>query len=217
MAPSFSRVSSGALLLALAYNARPVNADFSEDVDNCKLVLDDLPADLTTDFCHDWTSGYAPEDASVTVTGPPVTITEYPDAKTCEGEGYSTTTEYPKSTPEPSEGYSAKYPDATSEPSEGYSAKYPEATSDSSKGYPALIPTNYYNASTTVPYGSTVVPYQTTKVRKRKLFFQSRRKLISFRLLTSIPRPMHLAPTMSLSQALCGLPTGCELLHPDQS
>ncbi|KAJ4381500.1 hypothetical protein N0V86_002860 [Didymella sp. IMI 355093] len=154
MAPSFSRVSSGALLLALAYNARPVNADFSEDVDNCKLVLDDLPADLTTDFCHDWTSGYAPEDASVTVTGSPVTITEYPDATTCEGEGYSTTTEYPE------------YPESTPESSEGYStAKYPEATPESSQGYPALVPTNYYNASTTVPYGSTVVPYQTTKLQ----------------------------------------------------
>jgi hypothetical protein len=57
MAPSFYRVSLGALLFALAYNARLVKADFWEDVDNCMLVLDDLPADLTTDFCQDWTYG----------------------------------------------------------------------------------------------------------------------------------------------------------------
>lgn len=135
MAPSFSRVSSGALLLALAYNARPVTADFWEDVDNCKLVLDDLPADLTTDFCHDWTYGYEPEDEYVTVTGYPVTITEYPDAKTCDGEGYSTTTKYPESTPEPS------------------------------KGYQQSKPTKVPDESTKVPDESTKVPDQTTTVR----------------------------------------------------
>jgi hypothetical protein len=70
-----------------------VNADFWEDVDNCRLVLDDLPADITTDFCHDWTYGYEPEDNCVTITGPPVTVTEYPDAQTCTDEGgYTTTT-----------------------------------------------------------------------------------------------------------------------------
>lgn len=120
MAPSFSRVSrvsSGALLLALAYNARPVNADFWEDVDNCHLVLNDLPADLTSDFCHDWTYGYEPEKEWVTVTGYPVTVTEYPDAKTCEGEGYSTTTKYPESTDEPSTGYQSSQPTPTWESS----------------------------------------------------------------------------------------------------
>jgi hypothetical protein len=99
MAPSFSRVSSGALLLALAYNARPVKADFWEDVDNCELVLNDLPVDTTTDFCNDWTNGYQSEDGYVTVTGPAVTVTEYPAAETCDGEGYSTTTVYPATTP----------------------------------------------------------------------------------------------------------------------
>lgn len=113
MAPSFSRVSSGALLLALAYNARPVKADFWEDVDNCKLVLDDLPADLTGDFCHDWTYGYYPEDEYVTVTDYPTTVTEYPDAKTCDGEGYSTTTKYPEYSTEPSKGYEPSKPTYT--------------------------------------------------------------------------------------------------------
>lgn len=84
MAPSFSRISSGALLLALAYNARPVKADYWEDVANCELVLHDLPADLSTNFCHDWTSGGEEEIGYVTVTGYPVTVTEYPGANTCE-------------------------------------------------------------------------------------------------------------------------------------
>jgi hypothetical protein len=57
MAPFFYRIFLGALLFAFAYNTRPVKADFWEDVDNCKLVLDDLPADLTPDFCQDWTYG----------------------------------------------------------------------------------------------------------------------------------------------------------------
>lgn len=104
MAPSFSRVSSGALFLALAYNARPVKADFWEDVDNCELVLNDLPADTSTDFCNDWTNGYQSEDGYVTVTGPAVTVTDYPAAETCDGEGYSTTTEYPKPTEAPGYG-----------------------------------------------------------------------------------------------------------------
>jgi hypothetical protein len=104
MVPSFSRVSSGALILVLAYNARPVKADFWEDVDNCELVLNDLPADLTTDFCNDWTNGYQAEDGYVTVTGPAVTVTEYPAAETCDGEGYSTATEYPKPTEAPGYG-----------------------------------------------------------------------------------------------------------------
>ena len=99
MAPCFSCVSSGALLLAFAYNARPVKADFWEDVDNCELVLNDMPADITTDFCNDWTNGYQSEDGYATVTGPAVTVTEYPAAETCDGEGYSTTTEYPGTTP----------------------------------------------------------------------------------------------------------------------
>jgi len=137
MAPSFSRVSSGALLLALAYNARPVNADFWEDVDNCKLVLDDLPADLTADFCHDWTYGYEPEHQYVTVTDYPVTVTEYPDAKTCEGEGYSTTTKYPES----SEGYQSSQPTPTWE-----SSTASESSSDS---------TSVIDDSTMVPTEST--------------------------------------------------------------
>lgn len=141
MAPSFSRVSSGALLLALAYNARPVNADFWEDVDNCELVLNDLPNDLTTDFCQDWTHGYAPEDEYVTVTGYPVTVTEYPDVKTCEGEGYSTTTKYPESSPKPPEGYWASKPTTTPD----YATKFPDE--------------------------STSGPYQTTKVCKSSSFF----------------------------------------------
>ncbi|KAH6632950.1 hypothetical protein C7974DRAFT_423398 [Boeremia exigua] len=134
MAPSFSRISSGALLLALAYNARPVKADFWEDVDNCKLVLDDLPADLTTDFCYDWTYGYEPEDEYVTITDYPVTVTEYPDSKTCEGEGYSTTTKYPEytTTPEPS------------------------------KNYWATAPTSGTNGTTEVPSETTSVPDETT-------------------------------------------------------
>ncbi|KAJ4983809.1 hypothetical protein SVAN01_10672 [Stagonosporopsis vannaccii] len=149
MAPSFSRVSSGALLFALAYNARPVNADFWEDVDNCKLVLDDLPADLTSDFCHDWTYGYEPEYEYVTVTGYPVTVTEYPDAKTCEGEGYSTTTKYPEPTPESSTDYQSSQPTPTWE-----SSTAPESSSDS---------TSVPGDSTTAPNDSTTAaPDQTS-------------------------------------------------------
>lgn len=106
MAPSFSRVSSGALLLALAYNAQPVKADFWEDVDNCELVLNDLPVDITTEFCNDWNSGYQPDEEYTTVTGYPVTVTEYPEAQTCDEGGYATTTKdgYPASTPWSSKG-----------------------------------------------------------------------------------------------------------------
>lgn len=103
MALSFSRVSSGALLLALAYNAQPVKADFWEDVDNCELVLKDLPADLTTDFCNDWTYGYQPDEEYTTVTGYPVTITEYPEAKTCNDGGYQTTTKEDYGTSKPTD------------------------------------------------------------------------------------------------------------------
>lgn len=112
MAPSFSRVSSGALLLALAYSAQPVKADFSEDVDNCELVLKDMPVDLTTEYCNGWTSGYQPEEEYTTVTGYPVTITEYPDAKTCDDGDYAKSTKegYPASTPEPPKGYETGKP-----------------------------------------------------------------------------------------------------------
>lgn len=147
MAPSFSRVSSGALLLALAYNTRPVNADFSEDVDNCKLVLEDLPADLTTEFCQDWTSGYQPDYDYATVTGIPVTITEYPEAKTCESEGYSTTTGYPEYTPGPSNGYQPWKPTNVSE-----SIEVPYET--------AKVPYETTEAS----YWTSGAPYSTTKV-----------------------------------------------------
>lgn len=144
MAPSFSRVSSGALLLALAYNAQPVKADYWEDVDNCKLVLDDLPSDITTDFCHDWTYGYHPEDEYVTETGYPVTVTEYPDAKTCDDEGYKTTTKdgYATSTPEPSKDYKPSKPT-----------------------YEASKPTSEAYKTDKVPDHTTKVPDQTTKVR----------------------------------------------------
>ena len=157
MAPSFSRVFSRALLLALAYNAQPVKADFWEDVENCKLVLDDLPTDLITDFCHDWTYRYEPEDKFVTITGHPVIVTEYPDAKTCDSEGGKTTTKYPKSTPEPSEGYriTTKYPEPTAGPSGGYQPSKPTEISDKTTKVP--------NESTEV-HEITKALYETTKV-----------------------------------------------------
>lgn len=173
MAPSFSRVSSGALLLALAYNARPVKADFWEDVDNCKLVLDDLPADLTTDFCNDWTYGYAPEDEYVTVTGYPVTVTEYPDAKTCEGEGYSTTTKYAASTPEPSK-------------SKGYSYTKPTKVPDVSTGWPDES-TSVPSDSTSVPGDSTSVPSESTTPVCFACWLMIDSKLKHCRLLVSRP------------------------------
>lgn len=57
MVSFFYCLSSGALLFALAYNARLVKADFLEDIDNCKLELEKLHADVASDFCHDWTYG----------------------------------------------------------------------------------------------------------------------------------------------------------------
>ncbi|KAG9202787.1 hypothetical protein G6514_004041 [Epicoccum nigrum] len=147
MAPSFSRVSSGALLLVLAYNARPVEADFWEDVDNCELVINDIPANLTTDFCNDWTNGYQAEDGYVTVTGPAVTVTEYPAAETCDGEGYSTTTEYPKPTEAPDYG-TTPAPEATG----GYE------TGDYDVTVTSTTTTTFWTASTIYPEYPAATP-----------------------------------------------------------
>ncbi|KAJ8113193.1 hypothetical protein OPT61_g4616 [Boeremia exigua] len=194
MAPSFSRISSGAVLLALAYNARPVNGEFWEDVDNCKLVLDDLPADLTNEFCHDWSYGYEPKDEYVTVTGYPVTVTEPAYGNTCDDYGYPTTSGYPEYTKYPDYSTSDKYPEystsdkypeySTSDkypeystsakyPDYSTSAKYPEYSTTgypdySSKIYPTSVPSNdtttFSDESTSVPTDSTSFSDDSTSV-----------------------------------------------------
>jgi hypothetical protein len=114
-----------------------VKADFWEDVDNCKLVLDDMPTDTTTDFCQDFAQGYEPDDEYVTVTGYPVTVTEYPAAKTCEDDDYPASTK---------DGYPASTPYPPYKPSEGYESGKPTYTgygSSNSTGYGSPKPTGY--------------------------------------------------------------------------
>jgi hypothetical protein len=156
---------AGLLSLLFLYKATSVTADFNEDVENCGLVLDDMPSTLVEPFCHDYVGGYYTPTITYTVTDPPETYytTQTVDAY-CTKEVYPTGGYYPGK---------PKYPYASGgwkpykpQPYEtGYSSKVYETSKE--YGYSSKV----YETSKEYSYSSEVYstskeykPYPTSKV-----------------------------------------------------
>jgi hypothetical protein len=155
---------AGLLSLLFLYKATSVTADFNEDVENCGLVLDDMPTTLVEPFCHDYVGGYYTPTVTYTVTDAPETYytTQTVDAY-CTKEVYPTGGYYPPSD-------KPKYPYATGgwkpykpQPYEtskeyGYSSKVYET----SKEYKPYETSKVYSTGELPPY--VYKPYPTGEV-----------------------------------------------------